>query len=140
MSKNTTMYKRSGLRWSVSEVLDLQREYELLSLDIEEISKRHKRTPCAIAMRLINEEFATQEQVDVAKYLGKKNISFTTSKSDESSYQQSDNESDSNIDTISDTESEIATLKGQVSDLNGKIDSILEMLRRSNGGSVIGTY
>lgn len=37
-------YKRSGNKWSVNELLSLQREYELLEMDVEEISLKHERT------------------------------------------------------------------------------------------------
>jgi len=49
---------RNGKRWSVSECLQLQREFELLHLSIVEIATRHKRTPNAIMFKLEKEGFA----------------------------------------------------------------------------------
>jgi hypothetical protein len=50
--------KRNGFRWSVNEILSLQREYELLNLSISEIAEKHQRTPEAIMYKLDNEGFA----------------------------------------------------------------------------------
>ena len=50
--------KRTGNRWTINELLSLQREYELLELSIVEIALRHQRTPNAIMFKLDNEGFA----------------------------------------------------------------------------------
>ena len=50
-------YKRSGNKWSVNELLSLQREYELLEMDVHEISIKHQRTVEAILHKLESEEF-----------------------------------------------------------------------------------
>ena len=47
---NTT--KRNGNRWTVNEVLSLQREYELLEWTIQQIAVKHQRTERAILFRL----------------------------------------------------------------------------------------
>lgn len=49
---------RHGNRWTVNECLQLQREFELLELSIDEIAYRHKRTPNAIMNKLDSEGFA----------------------------------------------------------------------------------
>ena len=51
-------YKRFGNRWTVNECLQLQREFELLQLSVDEISKIHQRTPNAIMFKLDQEGFA----------------------------------------------------------------------------------
>jgi hypothetical protein len=143
-SKSTYFYKRSGFAWSIPEILRLQREYELLELSIDEISRLHQRTPYAIAIRLVDEDFASQDQTDIRQYLAftdynlnsQENISLCISENSDDDCQSSYSEQDSD----SDNQSEFSTLKSQVSDLNEKLDNILEMLRRSNGGSVIGMY
>jgi hypothetical protein len=56
-------YNRNGFKWTVPETLRLQREYELLNLDIYDISLRHQRTPKAIAYKLITEEFAKESDL-----------------------------------------------------------------------------
>ena len=50
--------KRSGNRWTVNECLQLQREFELLNLSVNEIAANHKRTPNAIMFKLDQEGFA----------------------------------------------------------------------------------
>lgn len=50
-------YKRNGNKWSVNELLKLQREYELLELNIQEISLLHQRSVDAILYKLEAEGF-----------------------------------------------------------------------------------
>jgi len=51
--------KRNGNRWTVNEVLSLQREYELLEWDIQRIALNHQRTERAILFRLESEGIIT---------------------------------------------------------------------------------
>jgi len=53
-----TAYSRAGFKWTVNEILSLQREFELLGLDIDQISTKHKRSPDAIMYKLDQEGFA----------------------------------------------------------------------------------
>lgn len=48
---------RHRYKWSINEVLSLQREYELLELSIQEIAIKHKRKVDAIIYKLLEEEF-----------------------------------------------------------------------------------
>ena len=50
-------YKRIGNRWTVNELLSLQREYELLGWTIQEIAGKHERSVDAILYRLESEGF-----------------------------------------------------------------------------------
>ena len=49
---------RVGNRWTINEILSLQREFELLGWDIDQIAKKHGRTPNAIMFKLDQEGFA----------------------------------------------------------------------------------
>lgn len=49
---------RIGNKWTVNEVLSLQREYELLGWDIDMIAEKHGRTANAIMCKLDQEGFA----------------------------------------------------------------------------------
>lgn len=51
------MSLRSGKRWTINEILSLQREYELLEWDVYQISEKHQRTVEAILHRLESEGF-----------------------------------------------------------------------------------
>lgn len=48
MSTNT----RNGNKWTVNELLSLQREYELLEWTVEQIADKHQRTVNAIMFKL----------------------------------------------------------------------------------------
>lgn len=49
---------RAGFKWTVNEILSLQREFELLGWTIDEIALKHKRTPNSIMYKLDQEGFA----------------------------------------------------------------------------------
>jgi len=51
--------KRNGNRWTVNELLSLQREYELLEWTVDQIAEKHQRTVRAILFRLESEGFIT---------------------------------------------------------------------------------
>ena len=51
-------YRRHKFRWNINECIELQREFELLELCIDEIADRHERTPDAIMYKLSSENFA----------------------------------------------------------------------------------
>lgn len=50
-------YKRRGNKWTVNELLSLQREYELLEWTVEQIAVKHQRSVEAILYRLESEGF-----------------------------------------------------------------------------------
>jgi hypothetical protein len=50
--------KRIGNKWTVNEILSLQREFELLGWDIDRIAEKHGRTANAIMYKLDQEGFA----------------------------------------------------------------------------------
>ena len=86
----STTYKRNGNRWTINEILTLQREYELLEWSVYKIAEKHQRTVMAILCKLKAEgfiqHFKTARGFDVEEY--KKSI-------DESyNYQNSDEQED----------------------------------------------
>jgi hypothetical protein len=46
---------RNNFKWNINELLRLEREYDLLELNVVEIAKLHQRTSTAIAMKLQSE-------------------------------------------------------------------------------------
>lgn len=52
-----TTYRRSGFKWTVNELISLQREYELLDWTVQQIAEKHERSVEAILFRLESEEF-----------------------------------------------------------------------------------
>jgi len=49
--------KRRGNKWTVTELLQLQREYELLEWTVQEIANKHQRSVTSILYRLEDEGF-----------------------------------------------------------------------------------
>jgi hypothetical protein len=54
---------RNNFKWSINEVISLQREYELLNWDINTIASKHGRTPRAIMFKLHSEGFADYDEL-----------------------------------------------------------------------------
>ena len=50
-------HKRCGNKWNINELLSLQREYELLEWNIQDIAFKHKRSISAILYKLEEEGF-----------------------------------------------------------------------------------
>ena len=50
-------FKRHGNKWTINELLSLQREYELLEWTIQQISEKHQRSVEAILFKLESEGF-----------------------------------------------------------------------------------
>ena len=50
-------YTRHGNRWTVNELLALQREYELLEWTVQQIAEKHQRTVNSILFKLEQEGF-----------------------------------------------------------------------------------
>lgn len=46
------MASRANNKWTINELLSLQREYELLGMDIFQIALKHQRSPKAILYKL----------------------------------------------------------------------------------------
>ena len=51
-------HTRYGFKWTVNEVLSLQREFELLGWSIDQIAQKHKRSSNAIMYKLHEEGLA----------------------------------------------------------------------------------
>jgi multidrug efflux pump subunit AcrB len=52
--------KRTGFRWTINEILSLQREYELLEMSVQEIASKHKRSVESILHKLYAEEITSE--------------------------------------------------------------------------------
>jgi len=61
--------KRFRNRWTIKECLNLQREFELLKLSIDDIALKHKRTPNAIIFKL-DEQGLAEYNVLYSNYYG----------------------------------------------------------------------
>jgi hypothetical protein len=93
-----TSYKRFGNRWTVNECLQLQREFELLHLSVDEISEIHQRTPNAIMCKLDQEGLANYNVL----YSNYHNLNSEMSIQRTSNYDGSDDEQDEDNEKESD--------------------------------------
>lgn len=110
--------KRCGNRWTVTECLQLQREFELLNLSVNEIAANHKRTPNAIMFKLDQEGFANYNVLSSNYNKLNPNIKevvFNVKK---------------NI--IEEEEEDYHALKQYISRLENQISSLTEMILKQN--------
>jgi len=56
-------YKRRGNKWTINELLSLQREYELLEWTVQEIAEKHQRSVVSILYKLEAEELISNWDV-----------------------------------------------------------------------------
>lgn len=132
--------KRTGNRWTINELLSLQREYELLELSIVEIALRHQRTPNAIMFKLDNEGFADYNTLYINYY--KENSSHYNKGSIE--YSDDDNAEDNDdvndedyVDADDEDEDEDEDrLAKRVYKLENSLDEIKNMLKSIISNSV----
>jgi len=136
--------KRHGKKWTINEVISLQREYELLELTVQDIADRHCRTVKSIMFKLYAEGlitsldeargFTTSNQND-SKVITKKSnlkvsdddISDTDSSSD---YNDDESVSDfSNSKSSLDIETDMNSLSDRVWSLETSVNQIGTMVK-----------
>jgi hypothetical protein len=130
--------RRSGFRWSINEILTLQREYELLELSIHEIADRHERSFFSILNKLKSEEFIDHERYHYEVMKNRHNVSENFDIMDntlESSC--SDNYSTSEI-TVFDER--ISFLEGAVNDIRLAVSKLLTSVYGNNAGNHCNAY
>lgn len=129
------MFKtRYGFRWSVNEILALQREYELLGWSIDEIADKHKRTPKAIMYKLDQEGFADYNELYIAYYnLDSSNYFEEASVSDFSDISckakhcakdNSDHDSDSDFEEDEDDDDDDEDVEDHLDEIEERFDTL----------------
>ena len=123
-----TAYKRFGNRWTVNECLQLQREFELLQLSVDEISKIHQRTPSAIMFKLDQEGFADYNilYANYAKASPKNVVNYDESEKDDESENEDETEEDGSEEDGS--EEDTQRLKHRVMCLEKQITSLAALI------------
>jgi hypothetical protein len=126
------MTTRSGFRWSINEVLALQREFELLGLTIDEIAQKHNRTTNAIIFKLDQEGFA-----DYNELYSNLNNSESDDNSSEISleYNYDDNDSDTEYNSENDLYNlshRVNNIEKNIVDLNITIKNMWSYIKQSN--------
>ena len=116
-------YKRRGNKWTVNELISLQREYELLELTIKEIAIKHQRSVEAILFRLESEGFidkwSTSRGFDDYFY----NNKYVEDESEEEDDEESDDEE-------SDEEDDVDKLVERVWNLETNIKEIGSIVKQ----------
>ena len=135
----TVNNRRQGNKWTINELISLQREYELLELTVQEIAGRHQRSETAILYKLeseglieswnsargfVSEDYqnsvsSNKEQVEVEECCG----------GDDDEEYQFVEEAESDDDDISDDESEVEKLTERVWSLETSVGEISSMVK-----------
>lgn len=142
-------YTRRGNKWTVNEILSLQREYELLEMDIQEIALKHGRSVQAILYKLDKEEIINNwnDARGYNNYLNKSeshegeyvygddqyvsdddDYIETQDASDDDSYDVSDDEQDVSDDDESDDDDEIVNLTRRVGYVENTVNEIKNLI------------
>ncbi len=119
------MTSRVNKKWTVNELLSLQREYELLEMDIFDIALKHKRTPKSILYKL-NDEGLINDFSDARGYdkFYKEQIETEDIDNKLASVTSSENMSNQSIiNRISYLEDSISGIKMVLDNINGKLNS-----------------
>ncbi len=117
-----TDYKRFGNRWTINECLQLEREYDLLELSIDEIAERHKRTPNAIMLKLDSEGHA-----DYCVLYSNYKICKQQEEDDQEEDDQEEEEDEEDYE-----QNQELSLKLQVLNLEKKVNQLTELLTKQN--------
>ena len=115
---------RYGNKWSVNEILSLQREYELLGMSIQEIAIKHKRTVQAILYKLESENFITD---------------WSSARGFNQAYDEQPNELDDEQtvteDTVESLIDRVWNLETTVNDISGMVKQMFEVMTNNNSSN-----
>jgi hypothetical protein len=139
MTKN--IFSRLGKRWTITECLNLQREFELLEMSIDEIAIVHKRTPNAIMFKLDEEGLADynvlysnyhglNQHMCVTKHFDYDSDSDFESESESESETESDLDSDCDVYIDVDSIKEDLSLREQVAKLQKQVETLTEFVMK----------
>jgi hypothetical protein len=132
-----TDYKRFGNRWTINECLQLEREYDLLELSIDEMAERHQRTPNAIMLKLDSEGHADYCVLYSNYKISKQQEEDDQEASDEENDQEESDQEESDQEESDEEEEEDQelSLKLQVLNLEKKVNQLTELLMKQNKNS-----
>ena len=145
MTVNVNVNKRQGNKWTVSELISLQREYELLELTVQQIAEKHQRSESSIMYKLDSEGLIDNWN-DARGFNSddfKKNVDFVNKEDDCDDNIQDDEvvvedddeeynfveENESDDDDISDDESDVEKLAERVWSLETSVSEISSMVK-----------
>jgi hypothetical protein len=135
-----TSYARFGKRWTINECLQLQREFELLQLSINEIAKRHQRTPNAIMFKLEQEGFADYNVL----YSNYNNLNSTMNdeKLEQDNDEDEDSEDEDEDDNSENDELDCESLQSHIVRLEKQVIALTEIVMKQtkNNKSVFSLF
>ena len=135
----TVTNRRQGNKWTINELLSLQREYELLEFTVQQIADKHERSETAILYKLESEglidswndargfnsenyqkdtTFSKEQDVDVDQEVG------GDDNDEEYQFEEEDDEDD-----ISDDDIEVEKLTERVWSLETSVSEISSMVK-----------
>lgn len=136
---------RCGNKWTISEVLSLQREYELLEWTVPQIAEKHKRSEKAILFKLQNEGFISSwdeaRGFDVDKYKAETNGEILSHEESKSCLTETKNKENENLDTIDEIDANerfeeitnrISNLETNIRELNSMVKQMFEVMVYKN--------
>lgn len=117
---------RSGNKWTVNEILSLQREYELLEMSIQEIALKHSRSVDAILYKLDSEGFIDNwnDARGYINYFNKNEYYVADEEQDDEDYEEQDDADESE----SDDDDEIVNLTRRVGYVENTVNEIKNMV------------
>jgi hypothetical protein len=145
---------RYGFKWSVNEILSLQREFELLGWNIDQIAEKHRRTPNAIMYKLDQERFADYNalyteyynlnitaqnekasQLNLESFHDDSNSdsgdeSYAEENDDDEDFEDDDEEEDEDHDELNEDQDELANLSERIDFLEESMSEIRDMIKQ----------
>lgn len=142
----TVNNRRQGNKWTINELISLQREYELLELTVKEIAEKHQRSETAILYKLESEGlieswnsargFVSQDyqnsvssNKEQVNYDEAEDVEECCGGGDDDEEYQFVEEAESDDDDISDDESEVEKLTERVWSLETSVGEISSMVK-----------
>lgn len=114
------MSDRRGLKWTVNELLALQREYELLGWSVEKIAKKHKRSVNAIMFKLDDEGLADYNVLAQTHLDEQSDIIFPVE-----GLSVSETMSDTNNVTMNELSKRMESIEGNIADIQSMLKEFL---------------
>ena len=117
-----TAYMRYGKRWTIVELLSLQREYELLELPIKEIAIKHYRSQAGILSKLVHEGFIESWEkakgFDILEYRRMNGVVETEYGNEDETEDETEDEDVSDTEEVSDIETYVAEDEADIDDVS----------------------
>ena len=142
-----TSFKRFGNRWTINECLQLEREYDLLELSIDEMAERHHRTPNAIMFKLEQEGFADYNVLysnynNLNSTMNDKKLEQDSDEDEDSEDEDEDDNSEDEDDNSENDELDCESLQSHIVRLEKQVIALTEIVMKQtkNNKSVFSLF